>query len=96
MVRISTQVVRRKKHNISRVIMLPSTQAGVRNSLQNQMGSNYVETRNFVTRIKQSLKHVAALWVAALTDAGAEGRPHESIKKGTPPVIRRKAAQESP
>ena len=51
-------------------------------SLQNQMGSNYAETRNFVTRFKQSLNHVAALWNAALTDADAEGRLHYSIKKG--------------
>ncbi|WP_445340443.1 hypothetical protein [Bifidobacterium sp. ESL0825] len=51
-------------------------------SLQNQMGSNYAETRNFVTRFKRSLNHVAALWNAALTDADAEGRLHYSIKKG--------------
>ena len=39
------------------------------------MGSNYAETRNFVTRFKQSQNH-EALWNAALTDAGAESRPH--------------------
>ena len=60
------------------------------------MGSNYADTRNFVTGFKQSLKHVDALRNAALADAGAEGRLHYSIEKGTPPVIRRKAAQESP
>lgn len=46
------------------------------------MGSNYAETRNFVTRFKQSLKHVAALWNAAPDDVGAKGRLHYSIKKG--------------
>ena len=51
-------------------------------SLQNQMGSNYAETRNLVTRFKQSLKHVAALWDAAQADAGAKGRLHYSIEKG--------------
>lgn len=51
-------------------------------ALQNQMGSNYAETRNFVTRFKKSLKHVASLWNASLVDAGAEGRLHYSIEKG--------------
>ena len=45
-------------------------------SLRNQMGSNYAEARNFVTRFKQSQNHEAALWNAALTDAGAEGSLH--------------------
>ena len=56
-------------------------------SLQNQMGSNYAETRNLVTRFKQSQKHVAALWNAALADAGAEGRFHYSIEKVIPPMM---------
>ena len=140
MVWISTQVVRQKKHNTSRVIMLPFTlrqpmeDLGIQRkpcknrlrelqtpdqhpvllrhlrmavaahiraqpftrlpdpliawkSLQNQMGSNYAETRNLVTRFKQSLNHVAALWNAALADAGAEGRFHYSIEKVIPPMM---------
>lgn len=45
------------------------------------MGSNYAETRNFVTKSK-SLNHVVALWNVALADAGAKGRLHYSIEKG--------------
>ena len=56
-------------------------------SLQNQMGSNYAETRNLVTRFKQSQKHVAALWNAALADAGAKGKLHYSIDKVTQPMM---------
>ena len=51
-------------------------------SLQNQMGSNYTETRNFVTKSKQSLNHVVALWNVALADADANSGLHYSIEKG--------------
>ena len=51
-------------------------------SLQKQMGSNYAETRNFTTRFKKSLEHVASLWNATLVDAGKEGNLRYSIEKG--------------
>ena len=51
-------------------------------SLQNQMVSNYIETRNFVTKSKQSLNHVVALWNVALADADANCGLHYSIEKG--------------
>ncbi|WP_297302028.1 hypothetical protein [uncultured Bifidobacterium sp.] len=46
------------------------------------MGSNYAETRNFTTRFKKSLEHVASLWNATLVDAGKEGNLRYSIEKG--------------
>lgn len=51
-------------------------------ALQAQMGSNYAETRNFVTNFKKNLSHVAALWNATLQDAQADGCLHYSIEKG--------------
>ena len=51
-------------------------------TLQKQMGSEYAETRNFVTYFKKGLRHVAALWDAALVDAGKEGRLRYSFERG--------------
>lgn len=51
-------------------------------TLQKQMGSNYTETRNFVTKFKKGLQHVAALWDATLLDAGKEGQLRYSFEKG--------------
>lgn len=51
-------------------------------TLQKQMGSNYAETRNFVTYFKKGLRHVAALWDATLVDAGKEGRLRYSFERG--------------
>lgn len=51
-------------------------------TLQKQMGSEYAETRNFVTNFKKKLRHVAALWDATLIDAGKEGQLRYSFEKG--------------
>lgn len=51
-------------------------------ALQAQMGTNFTETRNFVTKFKLDLAHVAALWNNQLIDAGAEGQLNYSIEKG--------------